>query len=48
MNIINSEVPTACFMGKLAKNNKAGIIKTSTSPKTLLLNQRPIKASIKS
>jgi hypothetical protein len=25
---INSEVPTACFMGKLAKNNKAGIIKT--------------------
>jgi hypothetical protein len=35
MNIINSEVPTACFMGKLAKNNKAGIIKNPPpAPKT--------------
>jgi hypothetical protein len=25
--MMNSEVPTACFIGKLAKNNKAGIIK---------------------
>ena len=27
MVMINNDVPTACFMGKLAKNNKAGIIK---------------------
>ena len=27
IKIINNEVPTACFIGKLAKNNNAGIIK---------------------
>ena len=27
IKIINNEVPTACFMGKLAKNKRAGIIK---------------------
>ena len=27
MKIINKDVPIACFMGNLAKNNSAGIIK---------------------
>lgn len=50
INIINSEVPTACFMGKLAKNNKAGIIKNPPpAPKNPIINpiKNPIIASIK-
>jgi hypothetical protein len=39
--MINNEVPTACFIGKLAKNNRAGMIKTSTSAQKPIM--RPTK-----
>jgi hypothetical protein len=33
IKMINNEVPTACFMGKFAKNNKAGMIKIHHQPR---------------
>ena len=48
IKIINSEVPTACFIGKLAKNNKAGIIKNPPpAPKNpvTIPTKKPTKAS---
>ncbi|MNT48049.1 hypothetical protein D3C72_1848090 [compost metagenome] len=48
MVMINNEVPTACFMGSLAKKSRAGIIKNPPpaprNPVTIP-TKKPIKLS---
>lgn len=48
IKIINNEVPTDCFIDKLAKNNRAGMIKNPPpAPKKPIMKptKKPITAS---
>jgi hypothetical protein len=44
--MINNEVPTACFMGKFAKNNKAGMIKSTTAQKSVTIPTKTYYAQL--